>query len=98
MPRHDWNSQGAAVLNDTFKKKIAEDFHGTEQQEATQALQSITLQHVMAESQDNLNNAIAAILQISHGNLKELKTFVEAAKIDFRDVIYWAYLENQEDA
>ena len=84
------------MLNDVFKKQISLDFDPGEQEEATQALLSITLQHVMAESQSNLDDAIAAILALSKGDLAELKTLVEAAKIDFRDVIYWNYLEKQE--
>jgi len=40
-------------------------------------------------SEYNLENAIGAILNLSKGDLKTLKQLVEAARIDFRDVIYW---------
>ena len=59
-------------------------------------LNSITLDHVMANSKVNLDNTRSAILQLSKGNLPKLISLVEAAKIDFRDVIYWASLENEK--
>ena len=59
-------------------------------------LNSITLDHVMANSKTNLNNTRKAILQLSKGDLNTLGELVEAAKKDFRDVIYWASLENDK--
>jgi hypothetical protein len=59
-------------------------------------LNSITLDHVMAKSAQNLNNTRAAILQLSKGDFNKLEQLVKAAKIDFRDVIYWASIENEK--
>ena len=53
-------------------------------------LASVTLQHVMAESACNLRNTRIAILKLSKGDLEDLRILVARAKIDFRDVIYWA--------
>ena len=48
------------------------------------------------DSEHNRDNAIGAILSLSKGDLGELKNLVTAAKTDFRDVIYWWYLENKK--
>jgi hypothetical protein len=80
-------------MNNQIQSKIIADFIESEQTAALNELQSITLQHVMAESQFNLDNTLFAILKLSKGNLNELRSLVEAAKEDFRDVIYWATLE-----
>ena len=57
-------------------------------------LKTITLNHVMANSQNNLDNTWIAILKLSQGDLNELDKYIDAAKKDFRDVIYWASLEH----
>lgn len=59
-------------------------------------LNSITLDHVMARSKKNLKKTRSAILQLSKGDLNELGSLVDAAKEDFRDVIYWASLESEK--
>ena len=58
-------------------------------------LESLTLKDVMANSQANIENTWSAILQLSKGDLNELDRLVDAAKKDFRDVIYWATLDNE---
>lgn len=55
-------------------------------------LQGISTSHTW-DSKVNLENTVGAILNLSAGNAQELNTLVEAAKIDFRDVIYWWALE-----
>jgi uncharacterized protein YegL len=82
------------MLKAKFKQIVIRDFNAAEQAQALADLESITLQHVMAESQTNLDNAWQAILDLSRGDLPELQRLVAAAKLDFRDVIYWASLEN----
>lgn len=54
------------------------------------ALSSIGLEHVMSESEHNLENTKRAILQLAKGDVKEVIDLVEQAKIDFRNVILWA--------
>lgn len=76
-----------------IKDQIITDFPQEDQQAVQQELESITLEHVMAASQGNLDNTWLAILKLSKGNIEELKKLVQAAKEDFRDVIYWASLE-----
>lgn len=58
-------------------------------------LDRITTAETM-DSEHNRNNAIGAILSLSKGDFGELKNLVTAAKTDFRDVIYWWYLENKK--
>ena len=54
------------------------------------ALSSITVDDVMARSEGNLLNTRRAVLQLSEGDRKQLDYYVDCAKQDFRDVIYWA--------
>ncbi len=83
-------------MNKLIVEKLKSNFIGTEYELAISEMESITLKHVMANSQTNLDNTLSAILKLSKGNLNELGNLVEAAKKDFRDVVYWATLENKE--
>ncbi|NER16671.1 hypothetical protein [Spongiivirga citrea] len=74
---------------------IYNEYHQLEHQEVKQTLETLGLEHVMANSEANLNNAIHAILKLAKGNMTEIRRLTECAKIDFRDVIYWASLENK---
>ena len=80
-------------MNKEIKKIVIRDFKESDQAIAISELESITPKHVMAESQQNLDNTQRAILKLSHGSLSELRSLVKTAKQDFRDVIYWASLE-----
>ncbi len=71
-----------AYIKETFKK----DQHTLVKWE----LESIRLEHVMAESECNLENTRLAVLKLSKGSLEDLRTYVSFAKKDFRDVIMWA--------
>jgi len=83
-------------MNKAIIEKLNSDFSGTDYELAISELESITLKHVMANSQTNLDNTLSAIMQLSKGDLNELANLVEAAKKDFRDVIYWATLEDEK--
>lgn len=74
---------------------IYDDYHQLEHQEVKEILGTLGLEHVMANSEANLNNSIHAILKLAKGNIVEVKRLTECAKVDFRDVIYWASLENK---
>ncbi len=80
-------------MDQLLKDIIYNQYHQLEHQEVKDALNTLGLEHVMANSEDNLNNAIHAILKLAKGNIAELKRLTESAKVDFRDVIYWASLE-----
>jgi len=82
------------IMIEEIRNRILQEFAEPEQTIALAEMESITLQHVMAQSQTNLNNTWLAILKLSKGDLAELKSLVKAAKEDFRDVIYWAAIEN----
>lgn len=44
----------------------------------------------MAESEHNLRNTRLAILKLAEGDLSRVEELTESAKVDFRDIIYWA--------
>ena len=75
-------------------KDVLNDFDLKDHKEVQLELSSITLDHVMANSNDNLHKTRAAVLQLSRGDLNELKRLVSSAREDFRNVIYWASLDN----
>ena len=84
-------------MNDSHIEKIRQDFSDSEFDLVVAALETVELKHVMANSQMNLDNTRSAILHLSKGNFEDLKAYVEDAKRDFRDVIYWATLEGKND-
>lgn len=43
-----------------------------------------------ADKADGRARVQAACLKLSEGNIEKLKHFVQQAKLDFRDVLYWA--------
>ena len=69
---------------------IYSDFCVEDRDLVIRELSSITLQDVMAESEINLKNTRQAILKLSKGSIKKVSHYVDCAKKDFRDVIYWA--------
>lgn len=75
---------------------IAADFPVTEQERAKAELARLTTAETW-DSEHNFNNAIGAILALSKGEISELKTLVDAARLDFRDVIYWWSLEQKRE-
>lgn len=79
-------------LSQRHLAKIKTGFPAGEVADVIAELGRISTSETM-DSQGNLDNAIGAILELSKGNFVELKGLVDAAKIDFRDVIYWWYLE-----
>lgn len=81
-------------MNIHLLHKIKSDFSESEYELVVSVLTTITLNHVMANSQANLDNTWSSIIQLSKGDLNKLGDLVDAAKVDFRDVIYWATLEN----
>ncbi|MGI1679039.1 MAG: hypothetical protein K6L75_09930 [Cellvibrionaceae bacterium] len=80
-------------MNPDIILKVRQSFLEKEETIVLEYLNSITLKHVMAESQINLDNTWHAILQLSNGDLEELIRLTQCAKQDFRDVIYWATLK-----
>jgi hypothetical protein len=75
--------------------RIERDFATEDKATVIQELSSIDLTHVMAASETNLHNTRMAILHLANGNVKEVTDLTRQAKIDFRDVIYWATMKNQ---
>lgn len=81
-------------MKNEHKLKVELDFPADEREPALNELGRIKLTHTM-NGENNLNNAISAVLQLSKGSLSELRRLVDAAIKDFRDVIYWASLEDK---
>ena len=87
--------KGLGGLADMGKMMKAAQEMQTKMVELQEELGRITVAETM-DSDYNLQNAIGAILSLSKGDFEELRNLVTAAKIDFRDVIYWWYLENKK--
>jgi len=83
-------------MNKEIKNRVFNEFSEEDREAAFAELVTITLQHVMANSQANLDSTWISILKLSNGNLDKLIMLVKAAKEDFRDVIYWATLEEEK--
>ena len=84
-------------MNQEIKNEIYKTFKEEDHTRTIEILSSITLKYVMAESQTNLDNTWLSIIYLSKGSIGKLKELVTVAKIDFRDVIYWATLEKEEE-
>lgn len=69
---------------------IEHDFDKQYREKVITHLASITLQDVMAESEQNLLNTRLAVLKLAKGSIDDLDYYIKSAKNDFRDVIYWA--------
>ena len=74
---------------------INKDFPKETREIVTECLSSINLTHVMGESEINLDNTLLSILYLAKGDVNTIVELTEKAKVDFRDVIYWAQLEQQ---
>jgi len=85
-------------MSSNHLKKISSDFSESDYELVVSEMESITLDHVMGSSKSNLNKTWSSILELSNGDLNELGRLIKAAKIDFRDVIYWATLQKNNNA
>ena len=77
-------------MDDELIKIIDSEFPASDQEFVRAQLESVTLHHVMAQSETNLCNTRMAILKLSEGDSSKVQKYVGCAKEDFRDVIYWA--------
>ena len=77
-------------MNDKVLVKLKQDFSKNDIDQAIEILNGLTLDHVMAASTTNLINAQLSILLLAKGDLDNLKDYTSKAKVDFRDVIFWA--------
>jgi len=80
-------------MNSEIAKIIQNQFSGKARELVIKEMETISLVHVMAQSDENLKKTHAAILKLAKGSVREVVRLVECAKNDFRDVIYWASLE-----
>lgn len=80
-------------MTEDLQSLVEKDFAESDRPAAVEELGSITLDHVMAASQSNLDRTRLSIIQLSNGDIDKLRYYVAAAKKDFRDVIYWASQE-----
>ncbi len=68
--------------------KIERAFAAADFPRVKSELERLSLSHTW-KSAHYWNIATGAALDLSHGDPEELKYLVDAAMIDFRDVIYW---------
>ena len=83
-------STPTASLDKQIIKLVNQQFSEREASLALYELQKISLSTVMGQSETNLHNTHLAILKLAKGDLEELSKYVESARKDFRDVIFWA--------
>ena len=75
------------VLEQRVLDQIAKEFPATEQTSVTELLSSY--------SGPESGRVTWDILKLSNGSLENVPRFVQAAQVDYRDVLYWAeYYEN----
>lgn len=82
-------------MKDTIIRFLQEHFQPEDLDDAIKVLSTLTIDHVMGFSEINLINAQKAVILLAEGNLSQLEYYTEKAKIDFRDVIYWAQLASK---
>ncbi|BDD09497.1 hypothetical protein FUAX_19290 [Fulvitalea axinellae] len=85
----------AESIMEYIESRIQKLFPTNQHHEAKRLIESIRAEHVMDTGSYNLFNTRIATLELSKGSLESLREFVDEAKKDFRNVIYW-YL-NQSD-
>ena len=76
---------------------ILNDFAPEQRNSLVEKLTSISLNHVMCESEFNLKNTRMSILYLAKGSLSSITELTKSAKIDFRDVIMWAAEEKKKE-
>lgn len=76
---------------------ILNDFAPEQRNSVVEKLTSISLNHVMCESEFNLKNTRMSILYLTKGSLSSITELTKSAKIDFRDVIMWAAEEKKKE-
>ena len=84
-------------MNKEIITKIKETFSEANHAKSIDLVKSITKNHVMAESDYNLNNTHLSVITLAKGNIKELAYYVNCAKKDFRDVIYWVSIDTKRE-
>ena len=77
-------------------ERIRTSFSAAELPDAIAQLERLSLADVMANSQTNLDNTLLAAVLLSDGNISKLRACIDAAKLDFRDVIYQASLAQKQ--
>lgn len=82
------------MLEEKLIEIVEEEFTEIDKNEVLEMLKSIKLEHVKDESDFNLLSTRFAILKLAKGSLDEVIRLTEAAKVDYRDVIYWSSLKN----
>jgi len=77
-------------MDNKLKSMILNDFGEADYDLVLSELESITLRHVMANSESQLETARFLILEESKGDLARLASMVALAKIDIRDILIYA--------
>lgn len=82
------------MLEEKLIEIVGEEFTEIDKNEVLEMLESVKLEHVKDESDFNLLSTRFAILKLAKGSLDEVRRLTEAAKVDYRDVIYWSSLKD----
>lgn len=90
------SSEEIVIMKQDINEQIVADYAPEERKSVISALSKLSLKHVMAESEWNLLKARKAILILAQGAFDKIPDLVGAAQQDFRDVMYWVWLQEQE--
>jgi uncharacterized protein len=85
------------VMDKDVLDAIINSFSKENKDEAIDLINTITKSHVMAKCDYNLKNTHLSVVYLAKGNLKELAYYVNCAKKDFRDVIYWVRIVEKRE-
>ena len=77
-------------MDDEVLEKIKKQFPAQLRDEVIAILSELKKEHVMAKSYSNWYRTHLAILELAKGDIEAVRHYTNAAKSDFRDVIYWA--------
>ena len=89
-PFADAPPAGALPLSPQLRERIALEFAATDRTEVERLLLFCPDKN---QDADRIRNAV---LELAKGNTGEVRIYVEAARDDFRDVLYWAYYRDDD--
>lgn len=84
-------------LDQATQDKLKADFDEKDHDFVIAQLLTITTANVMAKSENLLAQTRFSILNLAKGNIEQVQYFVNCAKTDFRDVIYWNSAKYKRD-
>jgi len=85
------NDLEAPALSAAVQERIASDFRAADRAAVEHELRRYA---AGSSSQDEPERVQLAILELAHGNARKATQYTEDALRDYRDVLYWAFYQN----